>query len=136
MTSTVIPTLRYRDPRQMIDWLCEVVGFARHAVYEDEKGGIAHAELSLGPGLIMIGTARDDAFGKLQQLPAALGGNSQSPYVVVLDADAVHRRAVAGGATIVVALKDESFGGRGFSFRDPEGHLWTVGTYDPWRAGN
>jgi len=25
-----------------------------------------------------------------------------------------------------------AFGGRGFTCRDPEGHLWTLGTYDPW----
>lgn len=45
------------------------------------------------------------------------------------------RRAVAGGAEIVIALKDEDHGGRAFFCRDPEGHLWNVGTYDPWAAG-
>ncbi|MFL9825294.1 VOC family protein [Rhodoplanes sp. SY1] len=130
--STVVPALRYRDAPAMIDWLCAVLGFTRHAVYEDGAGGIAHAQLTLGGGMVMLGTARDDDFGKLQSTPAALGGCSQSPYVVVADADAVHARAVAHGAEIVMPLRDESHGGRGVSFRDPEGHLWNVGTYDPW----
>ena len=132
--ATVIPTLRYRDAPRMFDWLCSAFGFARHAVYEDGQGGIAHAQLTLGHGMIMLGSARDDAFGRLQAAPAALGGTTQSPYLVVPDADAVHATATAAGAEIVLPLKDEDYGGRGFSCCDPEGHLWNVGTYDPWAA--
>src|SRR5512132_4279679 len=75
--------------------------------------------------MIMLGTARgdDDAFGCLQSTPAALGGTTQSPYLVVSDADEVYRRAKAAGAEIVIEIKDEDYGGRGFSCRDPEGHL-------------
>jgi uncharacterized glyoxalase superfamily protein PhnB len=65
--------------------------------------------------------------------PDEIGGfETQSAYVVVADADAVHARAKAEGWTIVIALKDEDYGGRGFSCLDPEGRLWNVGTYDPW----
>jgi uncharacterized glyoxalase superfamily protein PhnB len=134
MSSTVVPTLRYRDAHRMIGWLCEVFGFARHAVYEDGQGGIAHAQLTLGSGMIMLGSARDDEFGRLQATPTALGGTTQSPYLVVSDADEVYRRAKAAGAEIVIEIKDEDYGGRGFSCRDPEGHLWNIGTYDPWQA--
>ena len=134
MSSTVVPTLRYRDAHRMIGWLCEVFGFARHAVYEDGQGGIAHAQLTLGSGMIMLGSARDDEFGRLQSTPAALGGTTQSPYLVVSNADEVYRRAKAAGAEIVIEIKDEDYGGRGFSCRDPEGHLWNVGSYDPWQT--
>lgn len=134
MSSTVVPTLRYRDAHRMIGWLCEVFGFARHAVYEDGQGGIAHAQLTLGSGMIMLGSARDDEFGRLQSTPAALGGTTQSPYLVVSDTDEVYRRAKAAGAEIVIEIKDEDCGGRGFSCRDPEGHLWNVGSYDPWQT--
>src|SRR5262249_37520982 len=136
MSSTVIPCLRYRDAPRMIAWLCDAFGFTRHAVYEDDQGGVAHAQLALGLGLIMLGSARegDDPFGRLQQLPDALGGTTQSAYLVVPDADAVYRRAKAAGAEIVIDIKDEDYGGRGFSCRDPEHHLWNIGTYDPWRA--
>jgi uncharacterized glyoxalase superfamily protein PhnB len=86
--------------------------------------------------MIMLGTARgdDDAFGCLQSTPAALGGTTQSPYLVVRDADEVYRQAKAAGAEIVIEIKDEDYGGRVFSCRDPEGHLWNVGSYDPWKA--
>jgi uncharacterized glyoxalase superfamily protein PhnB len=134
MSSTIIPTLRYRDATHMLAWLCDVFGFVRHAVYEDGSGGIAHAQLTLGAGMIMLGPARDDEFGRLQPTPAALGGTTQSPYLVVPDADAVYARARAAGARIEIAIKDEDHGGRDFSCRDPEGHLWNVGTYDPWAS--
>lgn len=132
MASSIIPTLRYRNAPRMIEWLVEAFGFRRHAIHEDGHGGIAHAQLTLGEGMIMLSSARDDEFGKFQKTPAALGGATQSPYIVILDVDELHERAVAAGARIVMPLKDEPYGGRGFSCRDPEGHVWNFGSYDPW----
>jgi uncharacterized glyoxalase superfamily protein PhnB len=83
--------------------------------------------------MIMLGPLReDDQSGKVQSIPAALGGTTQSPYLVVADADAIYRSAIAAGAEIVIEIKDEDYGGRGFSCREPEGHIWNVGTYNPW----
>jgi uncharacterized glyoxalase superfamily protein PhnB len=131
--STVIPCLRYRDAKRMIGWLCDAFGFRPQAVYEDGHEGIAHAQLTHGTGMIMLGSVREnDSFGQVQSTPAALDGTTQSPYLVVADADAIYQSAIAAGAEIVIEIKDEDYGGRGFSCRDPEGHLWSVGTYDPW----
>ena len=132
MPSTVIPTLRYRDTSAMIEWLCNVVGFERHFVVEGEGGVIEHAELTLGTGMIMLGTERDDAFGALQKAPSTLGASTQSPYLIVPDADAVCARAKSAGAEIVMDIHDADYGGRHFGFKDPEGYLWNIGTYDPW----
>ncbi len=132
MPATIIPCLRYRDAPAAIDWLCRAFGFEHHAVYPDDQGGIAHAQLVLGEAMIMLGSAREDAFGA-QQAPADPAHPvTQSAYVVVPDADAHHARAVAAGAVVVMPLKTEDYGGRGYSCRDPEGHLWNFGTYDPW----
>jgi uncharacterized glyoxalase superfamily protein PhnB len=131
--STVIPCLTYRDAPRMLRWLCEAFGFERHAVYEDDAGGILHAELTLGSGMIMLGSEqKDGAFAELQSTPAKLKGTTQSPCLVVLDADAVHARVIAMGGEIVMPIEDKPYGGRAFACRDPEGHLWNVGTYDPW----
>ncbi len=54
--SPVIPTMRYRDAPAAIDWLCRVLGFARHLVVPGEDGTIAHAQLVLGCGMIMLGS--------------------------------------------------------------------------------
>jgi uncharacterized glyoxalase superfamily protein PhnB len=72
-------------------------------------------------------------FGRLIKQPDEIGGfETQSVYVVVSDADEIYARAKAAGAEIVIEIKDEGYGGRDFSCRDLEGHLWTIGTYDPW----
>ena len=131
-TTTVIPTLRYQDAPAAIEWLCEAFGFEKHLVVPGEKGTIAHAQLVFGNGMIMLGSALDREFDKLQKPPNALGNvPSQSPYIILEDADKHYARAVAAGAEIVMDIKDEDHGGRGYSCRDPEGHLWNFGSYDP-----
>ncbi|MGF1613421.1 MAG: VOC family protein [Gammaproteobacteria bacterium] len=133
-TATVIPTLRYKDAPAAIEWLRKAFGFEEHLVVPGENGTIAHAQLTFGNGMIMLGSARDDAFGKLQKPPGALDGVvSQSPYIVVEDVDQHYKRAVAAGAEIVMSPKDEDYGGRDYSCRDPEGYLWNFGSYDPWK---
>jgi uncharacterized glyoxalase superfamily protein PhnB len=134
-TATVIPTLRYDDAVAAVEWLCRAFEFEEHLVIPDTNGGIVHAQLTFGNGMIMLASARDDGFGKLQRTPRAVGGvGSQSAYVIVEDADTHCARAVAAGAEIVLELKDEDYGGRGYSCRDPEGHLWNFGSYDPWKT--
>jgi uncharacterized glyoxalase superfamily protein PhnB len=115
--------LRYRDARAAIDWLCDAFGFERHAVHEGDGGDIVHAELRHGDGFVMLGTARDDVFGE------RIGQGWA--YVVVDDPDAHHARAVEAGAEIVVGLTDTGYGSRDYSARDPEGNLWSFGTYAP-----
>jgi uncharacterized glyoxalase superfamily protein PhnB len=127
--STVIPCLTYRDAPRAIAWLCDVFGFVRKAVHEDGSGGIAHAELTHGSGMIMLGSVRDTEYGRAIKEPRAVGGTTQSAYVVVADVDAVHARAVAAGAEMIVAIRDEDYGGRGFTCRDLEGHVWSFGSY-------
>jgi uncharacterized glyoxalase superfamily protein PhnB len=131
--STIVPGHRYRNATAAIDWLCKVFGFERHAVHEGENGTIAHAELTLGNGMIMLGSGKDDEFGMGFKSPAELGGiETRSCYIVVPDADAAYARAVAAGAVVVRPLEDTPYGSREFTVRDPEGHTWGAGTYDPW----
>ncbi len=131
--ATVVPCLRYRDAAGAIDWLCSTFGFEAQLVVPGEKGSIVHAQLSFGNGMIMLGSVADSEYNRLMKQPDEMGGAStQSCYVVVADADAVYERAKAAGAPIMLDIKDEEYGGRGFTCRDPEGHVWSLGTYDPW----
>jgi uncharacterized glyoxalase superfamily protein PhnB len=131
--STVIPAMRYRDANAAIEWLCKAFGFEKHLVVPGENGTVAHAQLSFGNGMIMLGSARDDEFGRRVKPPRETGGiGTQSAYVIVEDADTHHARAKAAGAEIVMEVEDQDYGGRLYSCLDPEGHLWSFGTYDPW----
>jgi uncharacterized glyoxalase superfamily protein PhnB len=131
--ATIIPALRYQDAPAAIEWLCKAFGFEKRAVYPNPDGTIAHAQLTFGNGMIMLSSVTDSESGKLMIQPSETGGrNTQSPCLIVDDADAVYATAKAQGAGIVMDIVDQDYGGRAFSCRDPEGHLWHVGTYNPW----
>lgn len=132
-----VPCLRYRDAAAAIRWLVHCFGFAEQSIHPAADGSIAHGELTLGSGMVMIGSARgcdkEGEWGTFIRQPSEVGGyETQSPYLVVEDPDAAYRRVKESGAAIVIDIRDESYGGRGFACRDAEGHLWYVGSYNPW----
>jgi uncharacterized glyoxalase superfamily protein PhnB len=130
--STIMPAMRYRNAPVAIDWLCQVFGFERHAVYSNPDGTIAHAELTLGGGMIMLGSGKDDEYGRGFKSPGELGAETRSVYIVVPAVEEVYARAQTAGAVVVRPLTNTDYGSREFSVKDPEGHSWSVGTYDPW----
>jgi uncharacterized glyoxalase superfamily protein PhnB len=117
----IFPALRYRDANAALDWLQRAFGFAEKAVYRGDDGTVHHAELQLGAGMVMLG-----------EQPEAAPSDAQTIYVVVDDPDAHHERAAAAGAQIVRPLGEMDYGSREYSVRDPEGHVWSFGTYDPF----
>lgn len=132
-SASLIPCLRYRDVATAIDWLCRAFGFNCQRQYRDEQLGVTHAQLAFGNGMLMVGPVVESEYGRQLRQPDEIGGAStQGIYVVVNSADALYAQAKAAGAQVVVELKDEDHGGRGFTCRDVEGHLWSFGTYDPW----
>ncbi len=131
--SSVIPGMRYRDAPAAIEWLCRVLGFEKQLIVNGRNGSIAHAQLVLGNGMIMLGSGENKVFDPLFKQPDEIGSaETRNVYLVVQDADAVYAQALAAGASIVIEIKNEPYGGRGFTCRDPEGHSWSIGTYDPW----
>ena len=120
----VWPTLRARDARALIRFLTEAFGFIETAVY-GEGDQVDHAELAWpAGGGIMLGSGRDDPDNPWNLQPGTFGA-----YVVTDDPDGLHDRALKAGATIVQELKDTDYGSRDFAARDPEGNLWSFGTY-------
>ena len=122
----VWPSIRCGDTRALIDFLVAAFGFEEQFTVPGEDGkGIIHAQIRWpGGGGVMLGDAEGgDAFH------LSLPFGPVSIYVVTDQPDALHDRAVAVGATIVRGLRDEDYGSRGFSATDPEGNLWSFGTY-------
>jgi uncharacterized glyoxalase superfamily protein PhnB len=124
MRPNIFPALRYRDGHAAIDWLVRAFGFEASAVFDTPDGGVGHAELRLGAGVIGLNSAAST--------PSASpwSGVGQGIYVSLQDVDAHHDRAKAAGAEIVTPLTDQSYGSREYAVRDPGGHLWGFGTYD------
>ena len=123
----VYPALRYHDARAAIDWLCEAFGFSEKQVDSGEDGAIAHAELHVpGGGVVMLSSEPEGGDPRW----GAHAGQSWI-YIAIENPDALYDRATAAGAKIVMELTDTDYGSRDFSARDPEGNLWSFGTYAP-----
>ena len=121
---TVFPTLSYDDADSALDFLVQAFGAEQHAAYRTDDGAIRHAEIRLGNGIVMFGSASADA--------TATGGAGGGIYVVISDPDAHCARARNAGAEIVRELEDTDYGSREYSARDPEGNMWHFGTYQPF----
>mgnify|MGYP003756107317 FL=1 len=121
---TVWHCLQCTDARTVIDWLVETLGFVE-SFSHSEDGHVAHAEL-LWPegGGVMCGDRQRD-----QDDPHATPVGTGLTFLVTDDSDAVYERAKAAGAEIVMDMHDTNYGDHGFSVRDPEGNVWSVGQY-------
>lgn len=123
------PAMRFRDADRMIAFLCDAFGFSVHARYPTDDGKVMHAELAFGSSMIMCGDMKDDAFGAMIGAPDGQAGKSF--YLAVPDIDAAFERARAAGADILQGLTERDYGSREFICRDPEGNVWSLGTYWP-----
>ena len=125
----IFPTIRYRNANDAITWLTETIGFKEHALYRNDDGTVAHAQLALGSSILMLGEARKDAYG---QLVGDLDGRrTDAIYVAVDDLDALYDRVQAAGSVIETEPYDTDYGSREFVCRDPDNNLWSFGTYWP-----
>lgn len=136
--SSVIPGLRYRNAKTMIDWLCTAFGFEKQAVYSGPNNVIMHAQLTFGNGMIMIGSVDNGTpSSRFYKQPDEIGGaETQSSCLIVSDIVAIYASAKAAGAKMLFDLEEKEYGGKAFSCADPEGHIWHIGTYDPWETPN
>lgn len=125
----LVPALKYKDAHRAVEWLQRAFGLEKHVVYPGDGGVVAHAELKVGDGFVMLGSkTAPDPNNPWADADMGL-------YVCVADVDAHYARAKAAGAEIVRELADTEYGSREYSARDTEGKLWSFGTYYPAPAG-
>ena len=93
--SDIYPSLSYTDAPAAIHWLCRAFGFTKRFVVAGEGGRVEHSELSLGTGVVMVGSAKPD---QAQLSPKDLGGHAHGLSVFVEDPDAHFQMATAAGA--------------------------------------
>jgi len=134
--AVIVPSLRYRAAPRMIEWLCDAFGFERRVMYTGKDDVVMHAELTFGDGMIMIGSIGNGMpSSTFMTHPDVTGGlETQTCYLIVAAAgiEPLYASAKRAGAVIVFALADDGRAGRSFTCRDPEGHVWQFGTFDPW----
>jgi uncharacterized glyoxalase superfamily protein PhnB len=129
----VYPCLSYRDPAAACEFLARAFGFQPMLQVPGDDGCLVHAEMSLGSGVIMLGSAKPDM---KWMSPLDLAGRNATVCVYVEAVDAHYARARAAGARISRELTDTSYGAREYSALDPEGQEWHFGTYRPTPAAS
>ncbi len=117
-TPNIYPFMRFADANAALEWLSRAFGFEENVVYRNGNV-IQHAQVALGPGIVMLGQGDPK------------DPTSHGVYVAVEDVDAHYERAKAAGAEIIREIEDTDYESREYTARDPEGHVWSFGTYHP-----
>jgi uncharacterized glyoxalase superfamily protein PhnB len=120
----ITPYLLYEDVGAALEWLARAFGFRERMRLAAPDGRIAHAEMQLADGVIMMGCP-----GPEYRNPKHIGHVTQHVYVYVDDVDAHCRRARAAGAVLIEEPRDQFYGDRRYGARDPEGHEWYFATH-------
>lgn len=121
---TIAVVLRYRDPKRAADWLCEALGFEVLSTEEASPGVIDFIRLSYGPSTVLVCPQGDSATER------AGPSEAQTCYLTVENISAHYETAKAEGALLERKLEKASDGSELYVCRDPEGHLWSIGTHD------
>ena len=120
----VFPYLRVKNAAEAIDFYARAFGAEELMRLTEPGGRIGHAEIKIGGTTLML----SDEYPELGiRGPESLGGTTFSIHLHVDDADALMRRAVEAGATVVREMSDAFYGERSGSVRDPFGHEWLLG---------
>jgi uncharacterized glyoxalase superfamily protein PhnB len=125
----ITPVLRYQDADTAARWLCQAFGFQEHGRAQELNGHVRYVSLRLGEGIVLVRPIAKSVLDDLMVQPAAIGGaNTQICYLAVPDVIDHHARAQGAGAKIELQPQDDGLGGRFYTCRDLEGHLWSFGT--------
>jgi len=127
--TTITPVLRYRDVGVASHWLCEAFGFQEHNRAQELGGHVKYVSLRLGDSFVLVRPIINSVLDNLMVQPETVGGaNTQLCYLTIADATDHCAHAKAAGATIELEPQDDGLGGRFYTCRDLEGHLWSFGT--------
>ena len=123
---SVTPYLAVRGGSAALEFYKKAFGATELMRMPDDDGKIRHAEIKIGDSPIMLADEHPDIdfLG-----PASRGGSTVNIMLYTEDVDALFRRALEAGATEIRPLKDEFYGDRTGTVRDPFGHIWHLSTH-------
>jgi PhnB protein len=123
--TSVTPYLTVDDAKGAIEFYTRAFGATERGVMAAPDGKIAHAELQIGDGIIML----SDKFPQSAcQTPKELGGTTVAIFLFVEDVDSVIQDAADAGATITMQPENQFWGDRLGQVTDPFGNVWQIAT--------
>ena len=118
------PYLRVHNTAEAIDFYSRAFDAKELFRLTEPSGRIGHAEIKIGTSTVMLS---DEYPEHGITGPRTLGGTSFAIHLHVGDVDQAFEKAVAAGAVVVRPLKDQFYGERSGTVRDPYGHEWLLG---------
>ena len=122
------PYLFYDDLPRAIDFLKQAFGLEERRVERNDAGKVEHAQLGLGPAVVMLGATGSWSGYRSRKSPEALGGLNAGVYLFVDDVDAHAVQARAAGAKVLMEPGDMPWGDRLYCAEDSEGQFWMFAT--------
>jgi PhnB protein len=122
----VIPYLTVDDGKGAIEFYKRAFGATERGSMASPDGRIAHAELEIGGGLVML----SDRFPQsTARTPKELGGTTVALFLYAEDVDAMVKKAAEAGAEITMEPEDQFWGDRLGQVTDPYGNVWQIATH-------
>jgi len=116
---TLTHYLMVDDPEAFIGFLKKTFGATQNGdIARDGQGNVMHADFQIGDSHIMFGAATPD-------WPAT----ANSIHAYVDECDAVFRRAMEDGASVIKEPTTEFYGDRSGVVRDAWGNTWMISTH-------
>jgi PhnB protein len=123
---TVTPYLIVKGAADALEFYKKGLGATEIMRLPGPGGQVMHAEIKIGDSIIMLA----DEFPEMgAKSPQSLGGSPVGICLYVNDVDAAFKQALAAGAKEERAVKDQFYGDRSGTLRDPFGHQWTIATH-------
>lgn len=123
---TVTPYLIMKDASRALAFYQQAFGARELVRMPMPDGTLMHGEFQIGDSPIMLGEASVE---RGYPGPENLGGTPVSIVLYVEDVDALFKRGVDAGCTVVREVVDQFYGDRSGTLKDPFGHIWTIGTH-------
>ena len=121
---SITPYLGIQQAAEAIEFYKKAFGATQVMRLDMPDGRVGHAELRIGDSSLMLGTPCDQMALRNPDEHTSIG-----LHLYVEDVDAQFQRAVDAGATVVSEPKDQFYGDRSASVKDPFGHLWFLATH-------
>jgi PhnB protein len=120
---TITPHIVCKDAPAAIEFYKKAFGATDSGQMLAPNGQLIHGMVRIGDSAVMLAEENPE-FGA--QSPLTLKGSPITLHLYVEDADAAFERAVAAGATSVMAPADMFWGDRYGVLKDPFGHSWSI----------
>jgi PhnB protein len=123
---TATPYLIVRGAARALEYYKKAFNASELVRMADPNGKVAHAEIQIGNSRLMLG----DEFPEMgARSPETVGGSPVGICLYVEDVDALFKQAIEAGGREERPVKDQFYGDRAGTLRDPFGHQWTIATH-------